>query len=190
MHKLVQRIVKRIDHLNKTIGEAFIWLIPVLIVLQFIFFLAEKIYQFPFIEMHQTMIFLNGGMLMMAVGYAALTNHHLRFSRAEKFFNKKTKAIINLLISFTIMLPLAFAVFGYSSTYLINGWQQQNSYFLEPVYKAIILVYAYLIALTALSVAGSAILSLTKLEESEPDDMSDQNGDQTKDIVSQGNSTE
>lgn len=190
MHKLVQRVVNRIDHLNKSIGEALVWLIPSLIVLQFSIFLADKIYQFPLTEISHSLLFLNGLMLMLAIGYTGLQRYHLCYVEDDRNLNQKPKAIINLVYSLIFILPFAFAVFGYSSGFVINGWLQENSNVLEPVYKSIIFVYAYLIALMALSIAGTAFLSLTMHDEKDPAHISEQTGEQTENLRNQENSAE
>ncbi|NJO38235.1 MAG: TRAP transporter small permease subunit [Rhizobiales bacterium] len=136
----------------------------VVVVMRYVFGIGSVIAQEAIVYMHAT-VFLAG---------AAYTLFHDGHVRCDIFYSDaspKTRALIDLIGVFLFLLPMCVMILWVSWPYVANAWavlegSQEGRLGIPAVFllKTLILVFALLLALQAVSMAVHAGLRLSGLE--------------------------
>jgi len=171
---VIERIINKIDRVNYRVGEVAIWFVLLMVVVQFLIVVVSKVFNFSNTGLDEIVWYSNGLIFMLGAGYTLLHNRHVR---VDIFYNEagyKYQALVDLFGSLCFILPVAVLTFGLSTNLVIDSWYNFNGggWVLEGsdspsglpllfLYKTVIWVYAFLIALAGISLAGKAWLYLS-----------------------------
>ena len=172
---MLQRITTKIDLLNHRVGEAALWLVLAMIVLQFLIVLLSKVFGISFTPLDESIWYLNGLIFMLGAAYTLLHDRHVRVDIIYRTASARYKAWIDFWACLLFIIPVACMTWGLSTGLILDSWYNfsTNEWILERAdgspsslpliapYKTIIWLYALLIALQALSEAGKAWLYLS-----------------------------
>ena len=167
---MIERIITNIDRLNHRIGEAALWFVLAMIVLQFLIVVLSKVFGISFTPLDESIWYLNGLIFMLGAACTLLHDRHVRVDILYRTASPRTKALVDFWGCLLFILPVAFMTAGLSSGFILDSWYNfaANKWIFErssdsasslPLiapYKTIIWVYALLIALQALSEAAKA----------------------------------
>lgn len=175
MEKMLERIIFKLDKFNNLVGEKALWLVLAMILLQFSVVLLSKLYGLSFTPLDESIWYLNGLIFMLGAAYTLLHDRHVRVDIIYAEAGSKYKAMIDLFGALCFILPVAFITFGLSCNFVLDSWfnfstgqwiieraeGSPDSLPLLSLFKTVIWLYSLLLALTALSLAAKAVLSLT-----------------------------
>ncbi len=175
---MLTRIITSIDALNQRVGEAAIWLVLAMILFQFLVVLLSKVFGISFTPLDESVWYLNGLIFMLGAAYTLMHDRHVRVDLIYRESGQRYKAWVDLFGSLVFILPIAFMTFGLSWGFILDSWYNFSTgeWILERAegipsslpllspFKTVIWVYALLVALQGLSLAGKAILYLNGKE--------------------------
>ncbi|MDG2268279.1 MAG: TRAP transporter small permease subunit, partial [Alphaproteobacteria bacterium] len=111
-----------------------------------------------FIWMQESVRFMYAAVFLLCGGYTLLKDKHVRVDVLYLNLSTKNKAIIDLLGSIFLLLPVCFVIFYYSWSYVINSWEQMEGSIEERglhlvfLMKTFIWAFAILVSLQSISI--------------------------------------
>jgi TRAP-type mannitol/chloroaromatic compound transport system permease small subunit len=166
--------VRWVDRLNDAIGRGVAWLTLAMVLITFAVVILRYIYAIGWVWMQESYVWLHGIVFMMAAGYTLLHNGHVRVDIIYRTASHRYKAVIDLLGSFLLLLPMVIVVFVVSLDYVTASWskleESREAGGLPGLFllKSVITAFCVLLGLQGLSLAGRSILSLAGKKEFMP----------------------
>jgi len=171
--KPLKRIANAIDSANDWIGRALAWLTLgmvlvtfTVVVMRYVFGLGSTIAQESIVYMHATVF-------MACAGYALVHNGHVRCDIFYAVASPRAKAIIDIVGTFLFLIPMCILIGWMAWPYVRASWavleiSQEGRLGIPAVFllKTLILVFAGLLALQAVSLVLQSALFLAGATES------------------------
>jgi TRAP-type mannitol/chloroaromatic compound transport system permease small subunit len=121
-----------------------------------------------FIWMQESVRFMYAAVFLLCGGYTLLKDKHVRVDVVYFNLSQRNKAIIDLLGSIFLLLPVCFVIFYYSWSYVINSWEQMEGSIEERglhlvfLMKTFIWAFAILVSLQSISIIINSFIILKK----------------------------
>ena len=121
-----------------------------------------------FIWMQESVRFMYAAVFLLCAGYTLLKNKHVRVDVLYLNLSERSKAIVDLLGSVFLLLPVCFVIFYYSWSYVINSWQQMEGSIEERglhlvfIMKTFIWLFAILVSMQSLATIINSFIILKK----------------------------
>ena len=166
--------VRWVDRMNDTIGHAVAWLTLAMVLITFAVVILRYIYAIGWVWMQESYVWLHGIVFMVGAGYTLLHNGHVRVDILYREAGARYKAVIDLLGSLLLLLPLVVVVFAVSYDYVLASWdkleESREAGGLPGLFllKSVILAFCVLLGLQGLSLAGRSWLILAGHPEFQP----------------------
>jgi len=118
--------------------------------------------------MQESVRFMYAAVFLLCGGYTLLKDKHVRVDVLYLNLSTKNKAIIDLLGSIFLLLPVCFVIFYYSWSYVINSWEQMEGSIEERglhlvfLMKTFIWAFAILVSLQSISIIINSCIILKK----------------------------
>ena len=176
--KALISLAKAIDALNERIGAIVSWLGLFMVLVQFVVVLMRYVFGVGSIFMQESILYMHGTLFMVVAGYALLHNDHVRVDIFYREASPKKKAIVDLFGCVFFLTPVMILIWDVSWPYVMQSWEimegSTETSGIQGVYlfKTVILVFAALVQLQAISLSIHSLAVLLGLEEkniSEPD---------------------
>ncbi|GLQ37911.1 hypothetical protein GCM10007908_15310 [Rhizobium albus] len=170
-------IVKAIGRFNGFLGQILAWLSLGIVLVCFTVVVQRYLFSTSLIWMQDLYVWLNGAMFMGIAGFALLRDDHVRVDIFYRPATIQRKAMIDLFGVVVFLLPFCYVVILYSWTYVMRSWSlgegSANFGGMPGLYilKSFIFVFAGVVALQGLAMAGRSILVLSGREELLPADL-------------------
>ncbi len=175
MQQTLERIFSKIDRLNDWVGNKTLWLVLAMIITQFVIVILSKVYGYSFTPLDESVWYYNGLIFMLGAAYTLLHDRHVRVDIFYREASPRYKAIIDIIGAIIFLLPVTFMTFGLSWGFVLDSWYNfstgqwvleradgsPSSLPLLSAFKTIIWVYAFLLALAAISLTIKAGLFLS-----------------------------
>lgn len=159
-------MVRFIDNFTEFIGKTISWLTLLMVVLTFIIVVMRYGFNFGSIAMQESVIYCHGLVFMLGAAYTLKTDGHVRVDIFYQNFSNKKKALVNLLGSVFLLLPVCLFIFFISFDYVSTAWRilekSPEAGGLPLVYlnKSYLLVLAVTLSLQGLAEIGRNLLVL------------------------------
>ena len=166
--------VRWVDRLNDVIGRGVAWLTLAMVLITFAVVILRYIYSIGWVWMQESYVWLHGIVFMMGAGYTLLHNGHVRVDIIYRTAGVRYKAVIDLLGSFLLLLPMVTVVFLVSINYVTSSWlkleESREAGGLPGLFllKSVILAFCLLLGLQGLALAGRSLLALAGNKEFMP----------------------
>lgn len=167
--------VNLVDRLNERIGRGISWLTLLMVMITFMVAILRYVYAVGWVWLQESYVWLHGIVFMVGAGYTLLHNGHVRVDIFYRPNSARYKAIIDLLGSLILLLPLIGVVFYVSYGYVLKSWASleasREAGGLPALFllKTVILVFCVLIGLQGLSLAARSFLVLIGHPEFQPE---------------------
>jgi TRAP-type mannitol/chloroaromatic compound transport system permease small subunit len=157
----------RIDRLIAAIGRTVMWLCLFLVLMQFTVVLLRYAFAIGSIWLSESIIYAHAALFLLAAAWTLQQNGHVR---VDVFYSKasaRQKAIIDLLGSLLLLLPVMAVIIYFALPYVARSWsmleRSRETSGLPFVYllKTLIPLFALLMGLQGISQAMRALLLLT-----------------------------
>ncbi|PHP26569.1 TRAP transporter small permease subunit [Limimaricola cinnabarinus] len=168
-------VVTAISALNRVIGHVFSWLALGIVVVCFTVVVQRYVFAISYVWMQDLYIWLNGAMFTAVAGFALLRDDHVRVDIFYRPASIPKKALIDLIGVVLFLVPFCIVVYLYAMPFVQRSWgyyeASANIGGLEGLFilKSFIIVFAVLVGLQGLAMAGRAILTLKGRDELLPE---------------------
>lgn len=156
-----------IDRVNRRIGRSVIWLVLLIVILQFFVVIFRYVFGLNSVDAQELIIITHGLIFMLAAGYVLQGDYHVRVDIFYERFSARTKAAINLGGSILLLMPMVLVIWIFSWPYVDQSWgifeAAPDSEFLRARYlqKTAILVFAALLGIQGLSIFFRGLLAVS-----------------------------
>ena len=160
--------IKIINSINRYIGEIISWCTLLMVLITVLVVVLRYGFNIGFIWMQESVRFLYAAVFLLCGGYTLLKDKHVRVDVLYLNLSTKNKAIIDLLGSIFLLLPVCFVIFYYSWSYVLNSWEQMEGSIEERglhlvfLMKTFIWAFAILVSLQSISIIINSCIILKK----------------------------
>ena len=164
-------IIRIINLINKLIGETVSWLTLFMVLITFLVVVLRYGFNIGFIWMQESVRFMYAAVFLLCAGYTLLKDKHVRVDVLYLNLSERSKAIVDLLGSMFLLLPVCFVIFYYSWSYVINSWQQMEGSIEERglhlvfIMKTFIWLFAILVSMQSLATIINSFIILKKIKD-------------------------
>ena len=122
MIRVLTALAKGIDAINQSVGGAVSWLALILVLLQFAIVVLRYVFGVSSIQMQEGVVYLHSTLFLLAAGYTLLAEGHVRVDIFYREAPPKRKAIVDLLGSLGLLLPVMVLILWVSFPYVERSW--------------------------------------------------------------------
>lgn len=168
MIQAMSHIADRIDRLNQHVGGAVMWITLLMVLVQVLVVVLRYVFAIGFIPLQESIWFLNGLVFLLGAGFTLQQNGHVRVDIFYRDRDLRSKAWINLAGCVLFLLPFCIFTFTLSLPYVASSWSVFESSRevggLPGIFllKSVILIFAVLLGLQALSLAMRSMIELNR----------------------------
>lgn len=160
---MVNKLINLIDSLNESVFNIVAWLTAAMVFTMFAIVALRYGFNIGSIALQEAITYMHGLVFMLALAHTLKSNGHVRVDIFYQRWGEKSQAIVNLLGSLFLLLPVCSFIAYISWDYVATSW----SYFegsreaagLDGVFllKSLIPLMALLLSLQGLSESMKAI---------------------------------
>jgi TRAP-type mannitol/chloroaromatic compound transport system permease small subunit len=160
--------VSIINKLNKYVGETISWLTLFMVLVTVLVVVLRYGFSIGFIWMQESVRFMYAGVFLLCAGYTLQRDKHVRVDVLYLAMSENRKAMVDLLGSLFLLLPVCFVIFYYSWSYVINSWVQMEGSIEERglhlvfVMKTFIWFFAILVSLQSFATIVNSFYIIMK----------------------------
>ena len=153
----------RIDRITELVGNTAAWMALALVLVTFTVVMLRYLFQLGWIAMQESILYLHASLFLLGAAYTLKTDGHVRVDIFYRGFTVKRKALIDLLGSLLLLLPVCSFLLWASWDYVTTAWSiregSQEAGGLPYVYllKTLIPVAIVLLILQGISQALSSL---------------------------------
>ena len=161
-------LIRTINLINKYIGETVSWLTLLMVLVTVLVVVLRYGFSIGFIWMQESVRFMYSAVFLLCGGYTLLNDKHVRVDVLYQNMSKRNKALIDLLGSIFLLLPVCFVIFYYSWSYVLNSWEtlegsiEERGLHLVFIMKTFLWVFSILVSIQSISIITNSILILKK----------------------------
>ena len=159
-------LIRIINLINRVIGETVSWLTLLMVLVTVLVVVLRYGFNIGFIWMQESVRFMYSAVFLLCAGYTLFKNKHVRVDVLYLSLSERKKAIVDLLGSIFLLLPVCFVIFYYSWSYVLNSWQQlegsieERGLHLVFLMKTFIWLFAILVSMQSLATIINSLIIL------------------------------
>lgn len=156
----------RLDRIAVLVGNAAAWMALALVLVTFTVVMLRYLFQLGWIAMQESILYLHASLFLLGAAYTLKKDGHVRVDIFYRGFTEKRKALVDLLGSLLLLLPVCSFLLWASWDYVTIAWSihegSQEAGGLPYVYllKTLIPVAVLLLILQGISQALSSLSTL------------------------------
>lgn len=116
------QVINKIDALTEFVGRSIAWLTLVMMVVMFAVVVLRYLFNIGFIAMQESVMYLHAAIFMLAAGYTLKHDSHVRVDIFYREMSEKNKAVVDLLGTVCLLIPVMLFMAWISFDYVINSW--------------------------------------------------------------------
>jgi TRAP-type mannitol/chloroaromatic compound transport system permease small subunit len=157
----------RLDRIAELVGNAAAWLALALVLVTFTVVMLRYLFQLGWIAMQESILYLHASLFLLGAAYTLKKGGHVRVDIFYRGFSAKRKALVDLLGSLLLLLPVCSFLLWTSWDYVTTAWSiyegSQEAGGLPYVYllKTLIPVAVVLLILQGIAQALASLSILT-----------------------------
>lgn len=164
--KASRKIALLFETIIQRTGRSVMWLLLLMALVQFAVVLLRYVFGVNWIFMQDSVTYMHGAVFLLAAGYALITDDHVRVDIFYRDAPPKRKAIIDLIGTYLLLLPVCLLIVWTASPYIGRAWLvlegSADTSGIQGVFilKTLISVFAILLAMAGFVVAHRAVETL------------------------------
>ncbi len=168
-----------IDRLNERIGRIVSWVALIMVLTQFVIVVLRYIFGVGWIMMQESIVYMFGILFLVGASYTLHHNGHVRVDIFYREASPKRKALVDLLGSLLLLIPVCATIAIPSWTYVYQSWSylegSKETSGIPALFllKSFILVFCVLVILQGISMAIHSLRVLRGYEELRPEEPHD-----------------
>jgi len=166
----LRNFAELVDGLNERVGRTLAWLTLAMVLLQFVVVVMRYVFGIGSVVAQEAIVYMHATVFLAGAAYTLLHNGHVRCDIFYSDASPRTRAIVDLIGVFLFLLPMCIMIFWVAWPYVANAWavlegSPEGRLGIPGVFllKTVILVFAALLGLQALSMAIRSWLTLSGL---------------------------
>jgi TRAP-type mannitol/chloroaromatic compound transport system permease small subunit len=160
------RLAERIDRISAAIGQLAAWLILAVVVIQFTVVLLRYGFGMGSIRLQESVVYAHALAFLLAAAWTLKAGAHVRVDVFYRGAQPRTRALVDLLGTLVLLLPMAGLILWMSVPYAMRSWsilersQETSGLPLVFLLKTAIPVFAVLVILQGIAEAMRAVAVL------------------------------
>jgi TRAP-type mannitol/chloroaromatic compound transport system permease small subunit len=156
-----------IDRFSLVVGKYVSWLALLMVLVQFAIVVGRYVFGLGSIPLQESVIYSHAFLFLLGAAYTLHRGGHVRIDIFYAKASPKLKAIIDLMGSLFLLIPVCIAIFLLSWSYVWGAWAISESSWessgLPFLYalKTIILVFCAMMFLQGISIVLKSLLTLS-----------------------------
>ncbi|WP_455234604.1 TRAP transporter small permease subunit [Thiogranum longum] len=118
----LQSISARLERIAETIGNIAAWAALALVIVTFAVVVFRYLFQLGWIAMQESILYLHASLFLLGAAYTLKRDGHVRVDIFYREFSEKRKALVNLLGSILLLLPVCVFLLWISWDYVSVAW--------------------------------------------------------------------
>ena len=157
---------ERIDRMNAAIGRGAAWLTLFVVVVQFAVVVLRYVFGLGSVRLSESIIYAHAALFMLAAAWTLQAGAHVRVDVFYAEASPRTRALVDLLGSLLLLLPLMAVLAWFAVPYVSRSWaileSSRETSGLPAVFllKTLIPAFALMMALQGVSQAIKAVAVL------------------------------
>jgi len=123
----LKRTAKGIDFVNDIIGRSVAWLMLVMVIVTCGVVIARYLFGAGSIALQESVMYMHGTVFMLAIAFTLKEKAHVRVDILHEKFNKRTRALVDMLGTTFLLLPVNTFIFWVSLDYVTFSWSLSES---------------------------------------------------------------
>ena len=173
-------IYRFIDGLNDRIGRIVSWFALAMVLIQFTLVLMRYVFAagsfagLSTLWWQESIVYLHGGLIMLAAGYTFLHNGHVRVDIFYRTAGPRVQDWTDLLGSLLLLLPVCYLIWWSAWPGVVLSWSslegstETSGIPIRYILRSTVLAFVVLVGLQALSTAVKAALRLSGHQVDDP----------------------
>lgn len=165
--EFLEKLHQRIDAFSNQVGRLISWTAIIMVLVQFFVVVMRYIFSFGFLWMQESVLYLHSILFLLGASYTLLHEGHVRVDIFYREHSAYGKAVVDFIGSIVFLLPVCVLLWWWSWPFVEQSWSiletSRETSGLPIVYllKTLVLVFAALMAVQGVSMALSALLTLS-----------------------------
>lgn len=125
MHALVAKlepIADWIEQLNENLGRGLAWLVPVMAVVMFGIVVAAYWFNAGSVAVQESVRYMHALIFLAGAGYTLKHDAHVRVDILYRRWSRRGRALVDLIGTLVLLLPLFSVILIYSWPYVATSW--------------------------------------------------------------------
>ncbi|WP_448211442.1 TRAP transporter small permease subunit [Colwellia sp. MEBiC06753] len=122
----LMHLVQVIDNTVTKMGKLISWLTLFMVLVTFTIVVLRYGFNIGWIAMQESVLYMHGLVFMLGAAYTLKADEHVRVDIFYQRFSVKKQALVNLLGTLFLLLPVVIFVFVMSYDYVTTAWQIQE----------------------------------------------------------------
>lgn len=118
----LEAIADWIDDLNEGVGRAIAWLVPAMAALMFAIVVAAFAFNAGSIAAQEAVSYLHALIFLAGAGYTLKHDGHVRVDILYRRWSARRRALVDLVGTLVLLVPLFIAILIYSWPYVTESW--------------------------------------------------------------------
>ncbi len=147
---------RALHHLTCVVGRAVSWCVLLMVFLMVLVVVMRYGLGIGNIALQESITYLHGAVFMLCAGYTLAQDEHVRVDVLYQHWGPRRQALVNLLGTLFLLLPICVAIFTLSLDYVVHSWaglEKSDNGGLPLVFilKSLLLVMPVLLGIQALA---------------------------------------
>ena len=118
----LKSISLRLDRIAELVGSAAAWLALALVLVTFAVVMLRYLFQLGWIAMQESILYLHASLFLLGAAYTLNRDGHVRVDILYRAFSARRKAMVDLLGSLFLLLPVCGFLLWTSWDYVATAW--------------------------------------------------------------------
>lgn len=118
----LHRLSTALGRIAETVGNAAAWLALALVLVTFAVVVLRYLFQFGSIAMQESILYLHASLFLLGAAYTLKRDGHVRVDIFYRGFTPRGKALVDLLGSLLLLLPVCSFLLWVSWDYVAGAW--------------------------------------------------------------------
>lgn len=119
---MLKKLIGLIDATNQAISTLVSWLVALMVATMFCIVVLRYGFNIGNIAVQESITYMHGLVFMLAIAHTLKTNGHVRVDILYQRWGAKGQAIVNLVGSIFLLLPICIFIFYISWDYVSASW--------------------------------------------------------------------
>lgn len=118
----MQQLAQKLESISEWCGRTISWLTLIMVVVTFLVVVLRYLFDIGWIAMQESVTYMHAMVFLIGASYTLKHNGHVR---VDIFYSKMTpqrQALVDLLGSLFLLLPVCAFIFWASWEYVVNSW--------------------------------------------------------------------
>jgi len=115
-----------LDKMSEKIGQGIAWLTLFMVITQFSVVVLRYLFNIGWISMQESILYMHALVFMLGAAYTLKHDGHVRVDIFYHKMGARGKALVNVLGSLLLLLPVCVFIISYSWDYVANSWSLQE----------------------------------------------------------------